>query len=764
MKITDLKTLKEELYFKYDYIFIKEEYDKIVLDIIEDIKRSNIKDNIDIIFIEKINNKIYEYIKSLKSNKNKYLSLISNFIDNNFKLYNSYNDNLKEINKLISFLKLVDFSDDINLITKLINKNNIVNGLLTIIVKENIDTIKNGEIENIFKDKMLLSLIEVYCILNNIEIKEDYENDFVIDDNTRMYLKELNRNLLSAEEEKNLFIRYKNGDKLAKDIIIERNLKLVISIAKKYTNRGIEFQDLIQEGNIGLITAVDKFDLSFGNRFSTCATWWIRQAINRAIFNKVQIVRLPVHISEKYYNFKIIYEELRVVLGREPTSSELANKMQISNKAVKYLIMLRNGEFNSYSLNALVSEDGDTELGELVSDKSISLVEDFESKDLHQNILDLLDKCELTINEKKVIMLRYGIINNEPMTLETISNLIDLTRERVRQIEKAALKKLVNSPNISKFAIYMDKPDEIIANIQSIRDFYNSGGHKKNKKDKSKNTISVKKVKKKKKLKTIYEIFNEFTKDEVNKVIENLDTESKKILELRYGSNLDNPVTSPEWDKFYAKDFYDSIIPRMRSKLIKNGKVNNVKANEKDQNAIKNDVNQSKIVSKENLISINISLKDLLLSMSIKDIVIICLKLGSFNKLYTDTYLKKILFINDKDIETAINKLQNFKFIKPIEFDTLSAVNINIEDLPNFDNKHLINILSNLNIEEFIILTLFLGYVNGYYYKIIEISKLLQVDEKVVREILKSALIKYKEGINKLLNNKKMNLKLSLNK
>ena len=482
MKITDLKTLKEELYFKYDYIFIKEEYDKIVLDIIEDIKRSNIKDNIDIIFIEKINNKIYEYIKSFKKDKDKYISLISNFIDNNFKLYNSYNDNLKEINKLISFLKLVDFSDDINLITKLINKNNIVNGLLTIIVKENIDTIKNGEIENIFKDKMLLSLIEVYCILNNIEIKEDYENDFVIDDNTRMYLKELNRNLLSAEEEKNLFIRYKNGDKLAKDIIIERNLKLVISIAKKYTNRGIEFQDLIQEGNIGLITAVDKFDLSFGNRFSTCATWWIRQAINRAIFNKVQIVRLPVHISEKYYNFKIIYEELRVVLGREPTSSELANKMQISNKAVKYLIMLRNGEFNSYSLNALVSEDGDTELGELVSDKSISLVEDFESKDLHQNILDLLDKCELTINEKKVIMLRYGIINNEPMTLETISNLIDLTRERVRQIEKAALKKLVNSPNISKFAIYMDKPDEIIANIQSIRDFYNSGGHKKIKK------------------------------------------------------------------------------------------------------------------------------------------------------------------------------------------------------------------------------------------------------------------------------------------
>ena len=154
MKITDLKTLKEELYSKYDYIFIKEEYDKIVLDIIEDIKRSNIKDNIDIIFIEKINNKIYEYIKSFKKDKDKYISLISNFIDNNYKLYNSYSDNLKELNKLITFLIAIDFSDDINLITKLINKNNIVNGLLTIIVQENIDIIKHGKIEKIFKDEM----------------------------------------------------------------------------------------------------------------------------------------------------------------------------------------------------------------------------------------------------------------------------------------------------------------------------------------------------------------------------------------------------------------------------------------------------------------------------------------------------------------------------------------------------------------------------------------------------------------------------------
>ena len=740
MKITDLKTLKEELYFKYDYIFIKEEYDKIVLDIIEDIKRSNIKDNIDIIFIEKINNKIYEYIKSFKKDKDKYISLISNFIDNNYKLYNSYNDNLKEINKLTSFLKLINFSDDINLITKLINKNNILNSLLTIIVKENIDIIKNGKIENIFKDEMLLSLIEVYCILNNIEIKEDYEDDFVTDDNTRMYLKDLNRSLLSAEEEKNLFIRYNNGDKKAKDIIVEKNLRLVIFVAKKYINRGIEFEDLIQEGNLGLITAVDKFDLSFGNRFSTYAIWWIRQTIGRAIFNKAQIVRLPVHLVGKYNNFNNTYVELEAELGREPTCNEIAKKMHVSNNIVNYLIMLRNQEFSTVSLNTLISGEKDTELECFVADTSIDFVNDMEYQELHNNLLDLLKNCNLKENEKKVIFLRYGFTNYGPMTLKEVAKLMRLTRERVRQIEAKALEKLVKSSAIKDFIIYMDKPSQILNNFQYIREYYYQNKYRK---ADLQEAISLKQPTPKEKNrnnKTIYQFFYGYTKEEVNKVIDSLEEKYTKILYLKYGNDLENPITTTKLDKKEANFFYGCVIPKIRKELIKNKKNN--------------------YITKNNSGIINIPLKDLLVSMKIIDIIILYLKDGKFNKSYNNEEIKKILFIDDKAIIEALNKLKNPKTIKEIE----CSGEIDIEHLTNLNGMNLINILCHLDIKEFIILTLFLGYANGYYYKIVEISELLQVDEKVVREILKNALIKYKGEINKLLNNKKKNLKLSLNK
>ena len=740
MNIKDLILLKEQLYFKYNYIFTKDEYDKISLEIIEEIKTSNIKNNVDISFIEKLNIKVYEYIKSLKNNKNKYLNLISIFIDNNYKLYNSYNDNLKEINKLISFLKLVDFSDDINLITKLINKNNILNSLLTIIVKENIDIIKNGKIENIFKDEMLLSLIEVYCILNNIEIKEDYEDDFVTDDNTRMYLKDLNRSLLSPEEERELFIRYNNGDKLAKDIIIERNLKLVVSIAKRYINRGMEFQDLIQEGNLGLITAVDKFDLSFGNRFSTYAIWWIRQTIGRAIFNKVQIVRLPVHLAEKYNNFNNIYVELEAKLGREPTSNEIAKKMHVSNNIANYLIMLRNQEFSTVSLNILISGEKDTELECFVADTSIDFVNDMEYQELHNNLLGLLNKCNLTINEKKVILLRYGFTNYGPMTLKEVAKLMRLTRERVRQIEAKALEKLVKTSGIKDFAIYMDKPSQILNNFQYIREYYYQNKHKK---ADLQEAISLKQLtpkEKNRKIKTIYQFFYEYTKEEVNRVIASLDEKYTKIIYLKYGNDLENPIIATKLDKSQAGYFYSCVIPKIRRELIKNKKNN--------------------YIPKNNSRIINIPLKDLLVSMDIIDIIILYLKDGKFNKSYNNEEIKKILFIDDKAIEEALNKLKNPKTIKEIE----CSGEIDIEHLTNLNGMNLINILCHLDIKEFIVLTLFLGYANGYYYKIVEISELLQVDEKVVREILKNALIKYKEGINKLLNNKKMNLKLSLNK
>ena len=320
---------------------------------------------------------------------------------------------------------------------------------------------------------------------------------------------------------------------------------------------------------------------------------------------------------------------------------------------------------------------------------------------------------------KKVIrFLRLIDFSDKPMTLEKIGNLLKITRERVRQIESRALKKIINSSSIKEFAFYMDNPDQTLANLQNIRNFYNKGGNKKIKIQDSK-TTDTKQVKR---IKTIYELLNGFKKEEINLVIKNLSPNHKHL--------LDNPVTSPEWNINLAHNFYRNLIPKMRRKLMENRENNSA--------------------------DIKVSLKDLLLRMDIKDVIIICLKDGYFNKTYSDVHLKKYLFVSDEDINNALNKLNVSKGIRNEE----CLEEIDIEHLTELKGMNLINSLCNLSVAEFIVLTLLMGYANGYYYKINEISALLQVDEETVSKILKSALIKFREEINKMIKEpvKKLNL------
>lgn len=328
---------------------------------------------------------------------------------------------------------------------------------------------------------------------------------------------------------------------------------------------------------------------------------------------------------------------------------------------------------------------------------------------------------------KKVIrFLRLIDFSDKPMTLEKIGNLLKITRERVRQIESRALKKIINSSSIKEFAFYMDNPDQTLANLQNIRNFYNKGGNKKIKIQDSK-TTDTKQVKR---IKTIYELLNGFKKEEINLVIKNLSPNYKHLLELRYGNDLDNPVTSPEWNINLAHNFYRNLIPKMKRELMENRENNSA--------------------------DIKVSLKDLLLRMDIKDVIIICLKDGYFNKTYSDVHLKKYLFVSDEDINHALNKLNVSKGIRNEE----CLEEIDIEHLTELKGMNLINSLCNLSVAEFIVLTLLMGYANGYYYKINEISALLQVDEETVSKILKSALIKFREEINKMIKGpvKKLNL------
>ena len=254
-----------------------------------------------------------------------------------------------------------------------------------------------------------------------------------------MYLKEIsNIPLLTPEQENKLARKVAAGDTKARRKMIESNLRLVVNTAKKYTNRGLSLLDLIEEGNLGLIRAVDKFDYEFGTRFSTYALWWIRQAINRAIADQGRTIRLPVHVIDLINKWLRVSGQLAHKLGRKPTVSEIANDMGISEEKVKRIAKLAR---QPASLETPVFEPNQGQLSDLLADISVaSPLEELDESLQREEIVKLLD--HLKEKERRTLILRFGLHDGVPRTLEEIGNEFGLTRERVRQIETEAIRKL----------------------------------------------------------------------------------------------------------------------------------------------------------------------------------------------------------------------------------------------------------------------------------------------------------------------------------
>ena len=316
------------------------------------------------------------------------------------------------------------------------------------LVENNITVVAESDINDADGEVVIKKDVEDDIILADEEITKDIN----INDPVRMYLKEIGRiSLLSPEQEAEISQRVAQEDEEAKRILAESNLRLVVSIAKRYVGRGLLFLDLIQEGNIGLMKAVDKFDYDKGYKFSTYATWWIRQAITRALADQARTIRVPVHMVETINKMSRIQRQMTLELNREPTDEELAKKMNMTPEKVREVMKISQ---EPVSLETPIGEEDDSNLGDFLKDESCLSPEEYtENEILKEEIREVL--MSLQAREQEVLELRFGLIDGTCHTLEEVGKRFNVTRERIRQIEAKALRKLRHPSRAKKLKDFL---------------------------------------------------------------------------------------------------------------------------------------------------------------------------------------------------------------------------------------------------------------------------------------------------------------------
>ena len=322
--------------------------------------------------------------------------------------------------------------------------------ILETLEKNNVDVLRITEEDDIPDEEILLS-DEDEVDVENLDLT--IPDGISIEDPVRMYLKEIGKvPLLSAEEEIELAKKMETGDEDAKKRLAEANLRLVVSIAKRYVGRGMLFLDLIQEGNLGLIKAVEKFDYRKGYKFSTYATWWIRQAITRAIADQARTIRIPVHMVETINKLIRVSRQLLQELGREPTPEEIAEEMSMPVDRVREILKISQ---EPVSLETPIGEEEDSHLGDFIQDDNVPVPADAAAFTLlKEQLVEVLGT--LTDREQNVLRLRFGLDDGRARTLEEVGKEFSVTRERIRQIEAKALRKLRHPSRSRKLKDYLD--------------------------------------------------------------------------------------------------------------------------------------------------------------------------------------------------------------------------------------------------------------------------------------------------------------------
>lgn len=686
----------DAIYNKFSFANLsKQDYYNMVIKEIENTKSSFNSDKNYVDYLKKITeSKMIEMIKTKLLDHNESIRILNNYIQITVKKTDDYNVIMKQIRAFNSFLEKYNYVPTPEVLIELINKNENLNDLIKIIFLKNKDMIVSGNIEKLTDNNTLILLLEAYCLINNIEIKQSEENndyyddsDLKMTDSIKIYLREIGEYpLLSIEQQRDLALKILEGDNKARELFINSNLRLVVNVAKRYIGNGLTFLDLIQEGNLGLITAVDKYDVKKGFNFSTYAIWWIRQAITKAIEYKGRTIRIAAHVYEKVQLYKKVFRNLELKLNREPTINEIADEMELSVSEVSDLQQL---QIDVVSINAIIEDEKRTELEDFIVSTDESPEDIATKENMKQDINNLLISCNLKSRERDILILRYGLDGKEPMTLVEIGKIYNLTRERVRQIESNALKKIRKSNFVKRLVDYTESPTKSLLNIEMYRQIYKEDGNS-NRAFLRRFGDKIEDYEVVGKLPSIYQLFGGYSKEQIDVMLTKLTEEERKLITLRYGDDLEKPKAT-KLSKEESRKYYGVLVPKMKRLLSNPDKVR--KTRRENLKHEKNKIEDSNIsVSEKNSTDISVE-------QSKRDIP------ASFDK--------KIDIDNIQDHDTLL------AYMKKSLLDDM---------------------MKNLTTKELIIMQLFLGYVDGKYFTIDYISEFLKIERVEVLNTIKKAL------------------------
>ena len=531
----DIKEISDKYSFAFDSkdraitlmnLFVKKKYAKII--------KSSKEEKID--FYKALENTMNNYIKSIFETEKDYIKVFNNYMDKKIGETTDYRQIHYELREIVDFFATINYQPSEIISIALLENNSKFSDMIGRVVKRFDKKIAQSNIEDIFFNSTMLSFVSAYAYLNNIELKtkekiEDEtshipENETYVDDDVTLYIRSLPP-ALSLDKGRSLFSSMKEGDLETRNRLVEGNLRLVVSIAKHYVNQGVEFLDLIQAGNLGLITAVEKFDYEKGCAFSTYANWWIKQYVSRSIMNNGRTVRIPAHVYERLAKYNTVYAKLSKKINREPTPEEMAKEMNLTNDQI-YNLMLANARM--VSLDEPITSESDTTLTEFLVADDLSPEEEYEKKSLAKDISDLLNSGLIKKRDIEILKLRNGFYNNRRYTLKEIAKIFNLSSERIRQIEEKSYEDLKNSSYSKNVVEYLDNADIIKKRIA------NELREKREKQEADKNRINGEKITD---VKKIYTRLNGYTKEEIAKVITSLSTENIEAIYDVFGHRLE---------------------------------------------------------------------------------------------------------------------------------------------------------------------------------------------------------------------------------